>query len=263
MGIQDIYLKIRNRFTSRIKSDIKDNSLIDMYLYSTAEMINECYEEIENNKDPHIYSNLKGDRIDGVGFLVNCPRYEKESDQNYLLRVLSWTKNNEASNITAINNALSQLKYASNATYVRYTQGTGTATVYIIPVEYDETIIDKAIEEVQLRLSNIVSPDSYIVYKIPDKAGVLLSCYLSATGDINLIKSNIESKVKEYVNNIPIGSSLSYGDINKIGLSESGVKYFSVGSIYINNVPLVALEKMQIVKEKFLYDKIYWDEVTN
>lgn len=263
MSVQDIYLKLKNRFTKKINSDIKENSLIDMYLYSTAELVNECYEEIENNKDPHIYTNLKGSRIDGVGFLVNCPRHEKENDQDYLLRVINWTKNNESSNITAINNALSQLQYASNATYVRYTQGTGTATVYIIPILYDESVINKAIAEVQLRLSKVVSPDSYIVYKIPDKVGVLLSCYLSATGDIALIKSNIEKKIKEYVNSIAIGNYLSYGEINKIGLSEKGVKYFSVGSIYINNVPLVTLEKMQIVKEKFLYDKIYWDEVTN
>lgn len=263
MSVQDIYLRIKNRFTKKINSDIKENSLIDMYLYSTSELINECYEEIENNKDPHIYTNLKGSRIDGLGFLVNCPRYEKESDHNYLLRVINWTKNNESSNMTAINNALSQLQYASSATYVRYTQGTGTATVYIIPIVYEESVIDKAIAEVQLRLSKVISPDSYVVYKIPDKIGVLLSCYISAAGDVKLIKSNIEKKVKEYINNIPIGSYLSYGEINKIGLSEKGVKYFSVGSIRVNDVSLVALEKMQTVKEKFLYDKIYWDEVTN
>lgn len=265
LSILEIYQNLRQKISNTLKVDIATHSVLDCILHAVADLIHTCYVEFEEAKDPHIYTNLTGKRIDGVGYLVNCPRKPNESDTNYLARTISWATNNEASNATAISNALSTLTYASHAEYVPFAQGTNTAHVYVIPIKYEDTVINDALIEVREALSKVISADSYVIYSVPDTLKVVVSCYIEVEGDkdIESIKENIKSQIKEYVNNIAIGDYLTYGKINQIGVNTSGVNFFNTINITINDIPLTALKKMQIVKSKFILDNIYWSEVTN
>lgn len=261
----DIYTKLVSSFQKKTNLEITEGTVLDSFLLTASEGLAEAHEEIEKSKNPHIYTNLTGENIDKMALLINCPRYPNESDASYLYRCMNWTLNNETCNSTCIANALSNLTYSSNASYVPYTQGTGTATIYIIPKEYGTEIEEKAVDEVKNRIANIVSPDSYIKYIVATPLQVRLIIYMNYDNhyDEKTIKSNIEKHIKEYINSIAIGDNLSYGAINKIGLNETGVNYFNTTHIYIDDNLMTSLNTIQTINKKFLFYDITWETVVD
>ncbi len=261
--LSEIYKSIRDRFKSKTNIDVTEGTVIDSYILASSTALEEAYIEIENSKNPHIYTNLKGTNIDKMALLLNCPRYANESDDSYLYRCMHWTLLNESSNSTAIECALSNLEYSSNATYVPYTEGTGSATVFLIPKVYEDDTITRAIDEAKNRLTPVISPDTYIHYMVSTPIATEVYVYMSFVkgSDEKAIKNNLQIRIKEYINSIPIGSTLSYGEINKIGLQERGVSFFNATHIRLDGELLTALSKIQTVESKFLYSKINWTVV--
>lgn len=248
------YSSLKTKIQKLLGASIQPHSVIDQIIYGTSEAIDEAYMEIEKNKTPHIYSGLKGDRIDGLGMLIGCPRYESEEDASYLARVMAHSHVNQASNIIAITMSLTNLKYTSHASFTPFTQGTGTSTIHFIPKDYEQ--VDLAKQEIKDRLKNVVSPDSYILVESAKKVGVKIVGYCVFEKDTEIIRSEINEKLKNYINNIPIGESLSYGQINAIVLNIEGVKYFNALAIYLNEERMHALETLQTIEDKFLFQDI-------
>lgn len=255
-NFSELYASLKNSFKKRSSLDIAEGTVLDFYMLSASEALSEAYEEIENNKNPHIYTNLKGEDIDKMAILINCPRMPNESDSSYLYRCMRWTMINASSNATSIESALSNLEHSSIATYVPYTAGTGTATVFLIPKNYDNA--ENCIPEARKRLSNVISPDSYINYVISIPMPVEIKCYISFEENVDeeSVRNNISEKVKEYVNNIIIGGTLSFGGINKIGSQEPGVDFFNTLIININGQPMRDLNRIQTIESKFLFESI-------
>lgn len=260
-NLTDIYNSILNKFKDNTKLDIAEGSVIDSFVLSTANGIEEAYKEIENNKNPHIYTKLKGSDIDGVGMLVGCLRQANETDSNYLSRMINWNTSNQSSNLTAINNAVVNMEFASNVTYVPFTQGVATGTVYIIPKKLDDETKEKAIQETKEKLSKVLSTSSYVEYVIPKILYIDIYVYMSVYKDEENIKSNITSKFQEYINNIAPGDNFEIGQLNKIGISEQNVSYFSVSNVIINGKEMQEIERVQILEEKFVFNKINWNMV--
>lgn len=257
----EIYKDLKERFKKRSNIDITEGSVIDSYLLASAESLLEVHEEIEKSKNPHIYTNLSGTNIDKMAQLINCPRYPNETDDSYLYRCMKWTLINESSNSTAIESALSNLKESSNATYIPFTEGTGTATVFLIPNDYSSAEGQaRSIIEARNRLQKVVSPDSYITYKICKELPIeiFVQVMFSKGSDQKAIQNNIQIKVKDYVNKIAIGDPLSYGLINKIGIQEKGIDFFNTTHIKIDGMLLRELNAIQTVETKFLFYKINW-----
>lgn len=259
--LDEIYNSIKDKFYNRTKIEIAEGSVIDNFTSGVSAAIHNAYVEIENAKNPHIYTKLQGTDIDSMGLLVGCARRADEDDDTYLNRMVSWNTSNQAANSTAIEAALTSMKYASNVTYEKYTQGVGTATAYIIPKSLDDATIQLAIQETKERISPVISTGSYIDYVVPELLPVRLVVYLSTERDADTVKLNIEKKVQDYINSIAPGDSLKVGTINKIGVSEQNVSYFTVSQIYINEKEHQSLSVTQALKSKFLFDEIIWNEV--
>lgn len=259
--IEQIYNSINNDFYEKTKLEIANGSVIDNYTNSVSAGILEAYKEIENAKNPHIFTKLSGTDIDSMGTLVGCARRANEDDNTYLYRMITWNTSNQAANSTAINNALTAMTYASNVTYVPYTEGVGTATAYIIPKKLDEETIELAINETKERLSAVVSIGTYVKYTVPDIRPVRLVAYISVLRDLETIKSNIESKVEEYINNIEPGKNMYLGEINRIGVNENNVNYFSVSQLYVDNKECQDFAVLQTLQSKLLFDEIIWNVV--
>lgn len=257
--IEDVYSSIKNSFYNRTKLEIAEGSVIDNYTNSVSIGLMEAYNEIENNKNPHLFTKLRGSDIDSMGILVGCARRPNEDDKTYLYRMINWNTANQTANATAIETALTTLEHSSNVTYVPFTHGVGTATAYIIPKKLEDS--DLAIQEVKERLANIVSKGSYVEYVIPNMKPVRLVVYMSVDKDEANIKNNIEDKVKEYINNIAPSDKLEIGHINKIGINETNVNYFSVSQMYIDNEEYQDIYAIQKLEDKFLFDEIVWNMV--
>lgn len=252
---------IKSNFEKRIQDTVAPGTVIDFYNAAVGEVVEKAYEEIEKNKNPHIWSNLKGAELDSMGTMLNIPRVPNESDTTYKYRILNWIPKNEASNTTAITDALLTPTYASNIEYRPYTKGSGTGTCYVIPKDYSSEMIEKALQEAAEKIKKVASPSLHVEYIIPTIKGIKLQIYMSSsTGDITAMRNNITSKIKEYINTIPPKEYLKVGDINKIGVNESNVEYFSVLSLMVNGVPIDGIQLLQEIDSKFLFDEIIWVE---
>jgi hypothetical protein len=261
--LSEIYDSIVSKFKSKTNLDIYKGSVIDKYTISVSAGIEDAYQEIENNKNPHIYTKLTGSDIDSVGILVGCARMENEDDMTYLYRMLNWNKVNQCSNSTAIEASLLNMNYASNVTFIPYTHGVATGTAYIIPKSLDQQTIDAAIKETKDRLKDITAASSYIEYIVPEILKVQVIAYLSVYKDESNVKQNIANKFQDYINNIAPGSLLEVGKLNKIGIDETNVSYFSISSVIINGVELQDLNIIQKLEKKFVFDDITWNMVVN
>ncbi len=250
---------INDRFEKRIKDRIAPGSVIDMYSATISENLEEVYEEIEKNKTPHIWSNLEGEQLDWTGAWVNLPRAVGESDTNYRYRLTHWTKSNEAANTTAIQNATLSPQYASNIDYQPFTHGSGTGTCYIIPKEYTAETINAALNEAVEAIKKVASPSTYIEYIIPAIRSIKLEIYIeSESGDLSIIKKNLESKIADYINAIAPRDYLRIGEINKMGQNESFVDYFAVAGVLVDNEPSATTRILQGIDTKMLFDEIIW-----
>lgn len=260
-SLSEIYTSIVNRFKSKTNLDIAKGSVLDSYILSASEALQEAHMEIENNKTPHIYTGLTGDRLDGLGMLVGCPRIGGEEDAVYKSRIINWNTSNQTGNRIAIESALTNLKYSSNATFVALTQGVGTGSIYIIPKELTENKIKLAIEEVKDKVKNVISSTSYVEYVIPELLPIEIVVYASIIKDEINTKENIEKKFEKYINGIAPGDSLKVGDLNKIGINELNIGYFSVSNILVNGKESHELEVLQKLESKLVFDKINWNLV--
>ena len=233
-----------------------------MFFKSVADILHQIYDAIEENKKPYLFTNQKGDELDATGYFLQCPREEEESDSNYLYRLSNWTQRNAACNQQAILDKCKELNFSSSQNYVPYTKGVGTATIYVIPLDYSAAAITRALTEAQEKISPVVSPASIIDFRVPDPKYIKIVSYLDVRNDSDkeTIKRNIQRQVKEYINTIAPGSSLYLGQINNIGLDTEGVEYFNVVQIFANDEEITDFEILQTITAKFLFDQIiYWE----
>ena len=254
-----IHDDILSRFHTKTRETVEEGTVIDIFTTVLSESLEDMYDEIDRNRTPHIWSSLEGEQLDDTGIMLNLSRKSNESDQNYRYRLMNWTLSNEASNYTAINDALLLPTYASNIEFRPKVYGCGTGVCYVIPREYTTEYITNSLIEAKKIIEQIASPSLYVEYIVPQVLGVQLQIYMvSEEGDIDIIHSNIESKVLEYINNLPPYSYLQVGQINRIGILEDKVDYFNVMSIIVDGEVISSTSISQGIETKMLYDEIIW-----
>lgn len=263
--LQEIYNSIRDKIIKKSNIDIEKGTVIDSFLLATSEMILAVENEIEENKNPHMYSQLSGENLDDMGILLGLTRRGNESDKNFLYRILKWNTSNKASNYDSIKTALMDMEYCSHVTYVPLAYGCGTAAAYIIPKNMTEEYKKYAIEETKTRLYPVVSPSSYIDYIIPEILSVKLNVLYKADNiDLTIVKNEVDEEIIKYINNIGPGDYLEIGVLNKIGVNKANISYFNISNIFVNSEEIGDVSILQKVETKLLIDSstsINWIEV--
>lgn len=259
----DIKDDINSRFSSRTHRDIRTGSTLDLFNNAVSTEISKIYEEIENSKNPHLYTNLSGDNLDKLGYMVDVPRDTNEDDSTYMYRIMNWTYLKASANETAINDSLLNMEYASNAQYYPGTYGAGTGTVYVIPLKYDDETITNAINEARNKVSGVIDPAAYTEYIAPKVVPVsFLAQIYSESGDLSYIKTVISSKTEEYVNSIAPNEYMDISKINLIGLNTDNVNYFNVVITYLDEASDSNIRFLQKTETKYIFKDIIWEEVT-
>ena len=257
---EEIKNDIITRFEDKVENIVEQGSMIDIYSTVLSEVGRDIYDEIDRNRTPHIYTSLEGQQLDDEGIMLNLPRKDGEDDHNYKYRLMNWTLSNEAANETAINDALLMPTYASNIEFRPKVYGCGTGVCYVIPKKYTDEYITNSLIEAKEIIDKVANPGLYVEYIVPNIIGVKLQIYIKTEdGDIDTIKSNIESNIIEYINNIPPYGYIQVGQINRIGLSESKVQYFNVMGVFINGQVNNDVAIYQDIDTKYLFDTIIWN----
>ena len=254
----EAYSSLKSNFEKLVGQATQTGSVIDMYNKVIAMECEDMYNLIEENKNPYLFTNTSGSDLDSFGYWVNLPRNIDEDDDHYKYRLKDWLLTSESSNTRAIENSILSPEYSSNIQYVPYTHGAGTGTCYVIPKVYEEETIAAALKEAEELLGNVISPSLYIEYITPAILGVKFECYISTSGDTATIKSNITTKIKDYVNSIAPDEKLEIGKVIKLGLEEDGVDYFNVVTYFVDDEQQKSLYKIQGLETKFLFDSITW-----
>ena len=256
---EDISKTIKNDFLGLTGKVYRDGSAIGFFTDAVSRSMEDAYNEIERAKNPHIYTNLSGENLDKMGTFVNVPRQKNETDDDYLYRIMNWNYLKAGANLTAVNDSLLNLEYASNAQYYPGIHGAGTGVVYVIPIEYEDDIVAKALAEAKNRIKNVISPESYTEYVIPTPLPVTLVCHMETdAGDEDYLKSKITEDIKEYINKIAPNDYLSLGAINRMAMSYDDIDFFSVDGVYIAGTFNANTKIMQELETKFLFDEITW-----
>lgn len=258
----EIYENIKNKFFELTEVDIAPRSIIDMIIKAVSDSMETIYQTIEDNKQPYLFTKQKGEELDDTGFFLNCPRVDGESDENYMYRLSKWTQRNASSNRQSIEDVGRTLLYSSAANYIPYTHGIGTATIYLIPLDYNEDSQEIAISEAKEKFSKVISPTSIVYYEVAKPCLIRLVVYLDVKQgyDLTNIKIQIKKTLEGYINGIEPGKLLLLGEINKLGLSIDGVEYFNIVQTYTDNEEVTDFELLQTLTAKFLLeDIIYWD----
>ena len=259
----EAYSSLKSNFEKLVGQTTQTGSVIDMYNKVIAMECEDMYNLIEENKNPYLFTNTSGSDLDSLGYWVNLSRNIDEDDDHYKYRLKDWMLTSESSNTRAIENSILSPEYSSNIQYVPYTHGAGTGTCYVIPKVYEEETIAAALKEAQELLKNVVSPSLYIEYITPVILGVRLECFIAVSGDAESIKSNITSRIKDYISGIAPDEKLEVGKIIRLGLNEEGVDYFNVVTYHIDGEQQSELTKIQGIETKFLFDCIEWVDNSN
>lgn len=258
---EEIYSSILDDFKTNTGKEFRSGTVMSYFTSAMARAMEIGHTVIEAAKNPHIYTNLEGDNLDKMGVFVGVPREENETDKNYLYRIMNWKYLKAGANLTAVNDSLLNLTYASDAKYYPGIYGAGTGVVYVIPTEYTEETIQKALEEAKERIYDVISPELYTQYVIPTPVPVkVVAKLVTEDGDINYLKDLIAEKVKTYVNAIAPNDYLSVGTINKEIIQIDNVDYFSVNGIYVNGTLTTDLKILQILETKLLFEEINWED---
>ena len=260
---EELYKDLRNSFYKRTGVDIEPRSVIDMIMKSIADSMHTIHQTIEDNKKPYLFTKQEGEELDNTGYFLGCPRLDNESDSNYLYRLSNWVQRNAACNRTAIEDRCKELLYSTAANYVAYTHGLGTATIYLIPLEYTEEAKTRALKEASEKIGAVIAPTSIVYFKIAEPSFIKLVTYLDIKDgyDAQTAQNTIKHTIKTYINSIAPGDSLYVGDLNRIGLSVEGVEYFSVVQLFNNDEELADFELLQTIQAKFMLEDIIWWEV--
>ena len=262
---EQLYAEIRDNFRNRTGIDIESRTIIDMIVKAVADSLRTVYQVIEDNKKPYLFTQQSGEELDDTGYFLNCPRLDEESDGNYLYRLSNWVQRNASCNTTAIEDKCKELLYSSAANYIPYTKGLGTATIYLIPLEYTDEAIQRAVFEAQEKVSTVIAPTSIVDFQVAKPSYIKLVAYLDVKEgyDKNSIKTLAITAIKTYINAIAPGDSLYLGEINKIGLNIEGVEYFNIVQLFNNGEELADFELLQTLTAKFLFEELIWWEVEN
>lgn len=255
---EEAYTSLKSNLETRLNDSIQTGSVIDIYNKVIADECQDMYQYIEDNKNPYLFTNTYGKDLDSLGYWVNLERLTDESDEQYKYRLKEWVLQAEASNTKAIENSLLNTTYASNIQYVPYTHGSGTATCYIIPKEYEDENISLALQEAYDLLKDTVSPSLYVEYIVPTIRAIAFNCFVSISGDETTIKNNIAKKIQDYVNGIAPGEYLQLGNIIKLGINEPGVDYFNIINYTVDEQSYSDTKIIQELETKFLFDEIVW-----
>lgn len=257
----EITTDIKARFLQNTGKEYRATSGIGYFTDAVSRSLEDIYREIENAKNPHIYTNLSGENLDKMGVFVNVPRNANESDNNYLYRMMNWTHLKAGATYTAVNDSLLDLEYASNAEYFPGIHGAGTGVIYVIPNDYSNATITAALEEAKARVELVLSPESYTEFIIPTAIPVIpVALIKSENGDLDYLKINISNEIETYINSIPPYEKLSVGQLNLIGMSYDNVDYFSISGIFINNNYVTETSIIQTLEEKMLFQEMSWED---
>ena len=156
--LNEIYQSIKTFFENKVKNTVEQGSVLDLFMLSVSNEMNDAYEYIASNKTPHIYTSLNGQNLDDMVKFCGFTRREGESDQNLLYRLINWSLINEKSNTIAIDAALLDLKnVTSPSLYIEYVTPELRAITLSISISNSDSNLADIKRNLEIKLAEYIN----------------------------------------------------------------------------------------------------------
>lgn len=204
---------------ARLFSSIINSEIIDLY------------EILENQHKQSFVSTAEGSFLDSIGFLVNCARKDKESDDFYRTRISEQVQLMASSNELSIRLTALNIEGVDDVYIKNYSQGAGTFTVivttknFVTPEELLIKVHNELNEKVALGVNfNVEGPVNYYVSL---KINLI---FKESTDEVQKkdIKMFVKENIYKYINSMKLGENLIINELTQriMETSDEIVSYY-------------------------------------
>ena len=199
-------------------------SIAKLFLNIVNSNIADLYTTLTVNHLRAFVTTADNDALDAIGSLLQCVRYEGESDDNYRYRITNQCLTLATSNETAVKLTALTTDGVEDAIIQPYSMGAGSFTVIVI-TNLDVTP-DEVLEAVYLRLQNIHGYGIRYNVISPTLNYIKIKHHISFSNNISDIdKQDIRYEVQQviinYLANLKIGEMFNIDIITQIIMNVS------------------------------------------
>lgn len=182
-------------------TETSPGSIARMFAEVMIEEFDPLYDEIDLMVAMSFVSTARNTYLDLIGELLNCPRQNLESDDDYRARIINQVSVLQSANLIALRLKTLQIEGVADVQFKRYTHGTGSFTCYVIPQEYP--ITNDLLIRVEDVVNEVAGYGMGIEVKVSDHSPVDI--------DLRLIfRSNSTSLERQHIRNKVINNVTSY-----------------------------------------------------
>lgn len=182
-------------------TETSPGSIARMFAEVIIEEFNPLYDEIDLMVAMSFLSTAKNSYLDLIGELLNCPRLNLESDEEYRARIANQVTVLQSANLIALRLKTLQIEGVADVQFKRYTHGTGSFTCYVIPQVYP--ITNDLLIRVEETVNEVAGYGMGIEVKVSDYSPVDIDLHL-------IFRSNSTSLERQHIRNKVISNVTSY-----------------------------------------------------
>ena len=215
-------------------------SIARLFLSVVNEDLEEAYSNLHTYHVQHLLSTSEGEYVDHIGALLNCTRYEDETDADYKYRISKQTLSLEKANETAIRLSILSVEGVQDVVLQPYSHGPGTFSALLIldPVDQTDQILIRANVETAL-LSTVAYGTRFHIYEpIPKEIKLRIKLHTDpiSTSDFTDMVFLLKNEMIQFLNGQKIGEEFNAQELTKIILNaDKRIKRFSALSFSLND----------------------------
>lgn len=234
--------------------DTTPGSIAKLFADIICKNISDFYDKLTTDHLLAFLTTSQGVFLDNIGLLLDCIRFEEESDADYRKRISYQTRSLAKANEVSIRLAILSLDGIEDVKIKRYAHGPGSMTIVPISKNGLSSRLNAAVNSVA---SETASCGERVIVKAPDFKYVKLDVNLVMAPEVDdTIKQEVaitvRNNIEEYIGSIKLGGTLIINKLTEVIMSSSSkIINYSVNSFMINNEACMLINQGSRWDEKF------------
>ena len=242
---------------SGVVSGLDPNGTLALILRIIAEELEELYSQAQTFFNNAFVSTAEGQYLDEIGKLLNCPRLENESDEDYRYRITRQAEGLGTANEFALRNELDRLDFIMSYQLVPYTHGLGSGTLF---VSGEEPLTEEQKNQIMEAIEKVKAFGTYIDIAEPDyvPVGFTIKLYLKKDSPYTVddLKYEIIDTISAYILSLGIGDDVVINEIiQRIMDVNDDIYDIEIVSVKVNGIEQTVENITGQVGQKFIPDR--------